>query len=78
VRIGSIMSTIMVFTGARLGWSTATFAAINTGLALCWLAFVILVGREHRRRSTETPAQIADEPSAPHAIAPGPLAPVAR
>ncbi|MGE5180693.1 MAG: NTP/NDP exchange transporter [Acidobacteriota bacterium] len=53
VRVGAIMSTIVVFTGTRLGWSTATFATINVGLALAWLASVLLIGREHRRRSAE-------------------------
>ena len=51
VRSGAIMSTIMVFVGTRLAWSTATFAAINVGLVLAWLAFVVLVRREHRGRS---------------------------
>lgn len=56
VRIGAIMSTLMVFLGTRLGWSTATFAAINVGLAVFWLGFVVLIGREHRRRTGELPA----------------------
>jgi len=50
VRIGAIMSTLMVFVGARLEWSTSTFAAISVGLSVMWLGFVILIGREHRRR----------------------------
>jgi AAA family ATP:ADP antiporter len=53
VRIGAIMSTLMVFTGARMGWSTSVFAAINVGLALAWLCFVLLIAREHRMRSAE-------------------------
>ena len=51
VRIGAIMSTVVVFTGTRLGWSTATFATINVGLALAWIGAVLVIGREHRRRS---------------------------
>jgi AAA family ATP:ADP antiporter len=50
VRIGAIMSTVMVFVGSRLGWSTRTFAAILVGLALVWIGFAVLVAREHRRR----------------------------
>jgi AAA family ATP:ADP antiporter len=61
VRIGAIMSTLMVFAGARLGWTTSVFAAINVGLALVWLAFVVMLGREHRRRSEGH----AEPPSAP-------------
>ena len=53
VRIGAIMSTIMVFTGAWLGWSTSVFATINVGLALAWLGFVLLIAKEHRRRGAE-------------------------
>src|SRR5678816_2351546 len=53
VRIGAIMSTLMVFTGARMGWSTTVFAAVNVGLALAWLGFVLLIAREHRLRSAE-------------------------
>ncbi|HET7294509.1 MAG TPA: Npt1/Npt2 family nucleotide transporter [Vicinamibacteria bacterium] len=53
VRIGAIMSTLMVIVGTRLGWSTTTFAAINVGLAMIWLGFVVAIGREHRLRSVE-------------------------
>jgi AAA family ATP:ADP antiporter len=53
VRIGAIMSTVMVFAGAWMGWSTRVFAAINVGLALAWLGFVLLIAREHRLRSAE-------------------------
>lgn len=53
VRIGAIMSTVMVFAGAWLGWSTRVFAAINVGLALAWLGFVLRIAREHRLRSAE-------------------------
>jgi AAA family ATP:ADP antiporter len=50
VRIGAIMSALFVYVGTRFGWSTSTFAAINVALALVWLGFVALIGREHRRR----------------------------
>lgn len=62
VRIGAIMATVTVFIGTSLGWSTATFAVINVGLALAWLGFVLLIRREHRRRSTEEPGELATEP----------------
>ncbi len=55
VRIGAIMSTLVVFVGSRLAWATSTFAAINVGLAIAWLGFVVLIGREHRRRTKEVP-----------------------
>jgi AAA family ATP:ADP antiporter len=64
VRIGAIMSTLVVFVGARLSWSIATFAVINVGLALIWFGFVMLIGHEHIRRSAEEPDQLAHEPIA--------------
>ena len=54
----------MVYFGSRAGWSIATFAAINVALALAWLAFVALIGREHWRRSQEGEAALATEPHA--------------
>ena len=62
VRIGAIMSAVTVYFGSRAGWSIATFAAINVGLACAWLAFVVVIGREHWRRSEEGQAALAAEP----------------
>ncbi len=53
VRLGAIMSASMVWVGTRLGWSTSTFAAINVALALAWIAFVFVIGKEHQRRTDE-------------------------
>ncbi|HVX95578.1 MAG TPA: Npt1/Npt2 family nucleotide transporter [Polyangia bacterium] len=50
VRLGAIMSALFVYVGSWFGWSTSTFAAINVVLALIWLGFVALIGRQHRRR----------------------------
>lgn len=72
VRIGAIMSALVVYFGSRAGWSTATFAAINVGLALAWLAFIIAIGREHGRRSEEGDAELAQEPR--RSLPPQPLA----
>lgn len=62
VRIGAIMSAMAVYFGTRAGWTTATFATINVVLAGFWLAFVILIGREHARRESEGEAAMALEP----------------
>lgn len=62
VRVGAIMSALMVYVGSRAGWTTATFATINVILAGAWLGFVILIGREHARRSDEGEAALALEP----------------
>jgi ATP:ADP antiporter, AAA family len=62
VRFGAIMSASMVWLGARAGWSTATFAAINVALGCAWLGFVYAIGKEHARRLSQAPA--AAEPVA--------------
>lgn len=59
VRVGAILSAVMVMVGKHYGWSTATFAAINVSLAAAWIAFVVLIGRENRQRS----AMHADAPA---------------
>lgn len=78
VRIGAIMATVTVFIGSSRGWSTTTFAMINIGLALAWLGFVLVVRREHRRRSTEQPFAVASEPLGPPPLGPPPLGPPPR
>lgn len=64
VRIGAIMSTLMVFVGARLGWATTTFIAINVVMAVVWLGFAVMVGHEHQKRSAELP-EVMDPDVAP-------------
>ncbi|HMF41469.1 MAG TPA: Npt1/Npt2 family nucleotide transporter [Polyangia bacterium] len=51
VRLGAVMAATTVYVGTRAGWATSTFATINVALALGWMGFVVLIGREHRRRS---------------------------
>ncbi len=53
VRMGDVFSAGVVWLGAKLALSTPVFAAINLTLILVWLFMVVLVGREHRRRSEE-------------------------
>ena len=62
VRVGAIMSAIVVYIGSRAGLSTSAFAAISVALSGAWLAFVVAIGREHRRRSEESEAALAAEP----------------
>jgi ATP:ADP antiporter, AAA family len=59
VRLGAIASAVMVYFGTRAGWSLGTFATIDAGLALIWLAVVVAIAREHRRRGGETETQPA-------------------
>jgi AAA family ATP:ADP antiporter len=69
VRMGAIMSALTVYFGSRAGWSIATFAGINVGLAFAWLVFIVIIGREHWRRSQEGEAALAREPQEPPAKA---------
>jgi len=53
VRFGDVLSAGVVYIGAKLSLPTQVFAAINMALILVWIFVVVLVGREHRRRSEE-------------------------
>jgi AAA family ATP:ADP antiporter len=66
VRLGDVFSACVVWFGGKLALSTQAFAAVNLTLILVWLVFVVLVGREHRRRSV----QLEQEASAPPALQP--------
>jgi AAA family ATP:ADP antiporter len=72
VRLGAIMSAVMVFLGTHHGWPARTFAIINVVLALGWVGFVLLIGREHRYRAAEHDAQLT---RAAAAVAAQPIAP---
>src|SRR5262249_34210731 len=51
VRLGAIMSALMVLVGSTLEWSTRTFAIIDVALAVVWIGFAFAIGREHKKRS---------------------------
>jgi AAA family ATP:ADP antiporter len=53
VRGGDLLSTALVFLGARWALTTQHFAMINVVLVLVWLLVVLQLGREHRRVSGE-------------------------
>jgi len=53
VRFGDVLSAVVVYAGSKLALPTQVFAGINLVLILVWLFVVVLVGREHRRRSEE-------------------------
>jgi AAA family ATP:ADP antiporter len=59
VRLGAIISAVMVFVGTHHGWPIRTFAIVNVALALGWIAFVLLIGREHHRRAAQRDAKPA-------------------
>jgi AAA family ATP:ADP antiporter len=51
VRVGDVMSAGLVALGVALGLGTRGFAVANAGLVLVWLGVLVLLAREHRRRS---------------------------
>lgn len=63
VRLGDVFSAGVVWLGTRFAFSTRVFAATNLVLIAVWLLMVVLVGREHKRRSEEMKNKGADAPS---------------
>jgi AAA family ATP:ADP antiporter len=62
VRIGDVMSAVVVLIGSRIGLPVSGFAAINVILIVGWMTCVFSIGGEFQRRSTESPEDIAAEP----------------
>jgi ATP:ADP antiporter, AAA family len=64
VRLGSVMSAIVVWLGTRYGMPVAAFAALNVALTMAWMGFAVAIGREHRRREGREEAPAAAQPAA--------------
>ena len=62
VRIGAIMSSLVVLVGTRLNMPTSAFAALNAVLTAVWIVLVLAIGQENSRRARETPLEVAAEP----------------
>jgi ATP:ADP antiporter, AAA family len=60
VRLGDVLSAVVVWVGVQLTLSTPVFAALNLTLILVWVGVVVAVGREHRRRSGELEKRAAE------------------
>jgi ATP:ADP antiporter, AAA family len=56
VRMGDVFSAMLVYGAGMLHLPSRTFALVNLGLVVCWLAIVVGLGREHARRSRELAA----------------------
>jgi len=63
VRVGAILSGVVVWVGGRVYLSTASFATINVVLTAAWIGVVLAIGKEHGRRRTESPVLLAAEPA---------------
>jgi AAA family ATP:ADP antiporter len=53
VRAGDVMSAVVVWVGVRVGFDTVHFLIANIVLIALWIVVLIVLGREHRRRSAE-------------------------
>ncbi|MDF2693410.1 MAG: putative inner rane protein [Labilithrix sp.] len=64
VRAGDVMSAVVVWAGSTLGFATVHFIVGNIVLGLVWLFTLVLLAREHVRRSA-----LAEKPEKPVSIA---------
>ena len=64
-RMGDVSSAGIVWLGAKLAFSIPVFAGINLALIVVWLFMVVLVGREHKRRSDELDKKSVDTAAEP-------------
>jgi ATP:ADP antiporter, AAA family len=53
VRAGDVMSAAVVWIGIRVGFETVHFLIGNIALIGVWMVTLVVLGREHRRRSSE-------------------------
>lgn len=65
VRVGDVLSALVVLLGSRIGISTRTFAVLNLLLVGLWIVVVLAIGRENARRAAEGPERVALEPVTP-------------
>jgi ATP:ADP antiporter, AAA family len=55
LRIGDLLSGATVALGTYVGLGVTHFALVNMGLVVVWLAVVVLLAREHKKREEATP-----------------------
>jgi ATP:ADP antiporter, AAA family len=53
VRLGDVLTALLVFVGSKLVLGVRTFAAVNVVLVSAWFAVAFLLAREHRKRGAE-------------------------
>jgi ATP:ADP antiporter, AAA family len=53
VRAGDVMSAVVVWVGSKIGFRTFHFVVGNIVLIGVWIFVLVVLGREHRRRSLE-------------------------
>jgi AAA family ATP:ADP antiporter len=60
VRLGDVLSALLVFGAGQLALPTQGFAVLNLGLIVCWLGVLLWLGREHESRSRALEAEVAE------------------
>jgi AAA family ATP:ADP antiporter len=56
VRLGDVFSAGLVYIATTYGLPTKAFAALNLGFIACWIVVIVVLGREHLRRSEQLEA----------------------
>ncbi len=59
VRTGDVLSAGIVAVGTVLSFSTAGFALTNAALVLVWIAVLVFLAREHRKKVPDDPGEVA-------------------
>ena len=60
VRAGDVLSAVVVYVGTTwLAFSTRRFALANLVLAVVWVSLALLIGREYRKKTAESPAPLS-------------------
>jgi AAA family ATP:ADP antiporter len=51
VRLGDVFAAILIFSSGRMGLHVRAFALVILVLIACWLVVLVMLGREHQKRS---------------------------
>lgn len=62
VRLGDVLSAVVVWVGSRVALTTPMFATLNLALIVIWFLTIYALGKEHRRRSAEAESRLRVEP----------------
>ena len=57
MRAGDVLAAGLVFAGEHLAFAVPTFAAVNVGLSVVWIAILSRLAPENRRRMTAAAAR---------------------
>jgi AAA family ATP:ADP antiporter len=74
VRLGDVFAAILIFFSARMGLHFRAFALVILALISCWSVALVMLGREHKKRSRtadaddETATVVHDEPEAARSV----------